>query len=192
LTLSILICSLRKRKRLLRRVLGQLDPQIANAKLQDEVEVLTFVDEGQATIGFKRNELVKRAKGTWICFVDDDDYVCDSYITLVIEALQKHDPDCIGLTGMIMWHGTWRRFVHSLQYKVYATLPGLVFVRPPNHLNPIRADIVRKIKFPEINRGEDTAYSMTLCNAGLIKTEHFIEDVIYFYEPSAKSDREGR
>ncbi len=191
-TLSILICSLNSRANLLARITGQLNPQIENDNLQSEVEVLISSDDGQKSIGQKRNELVKQASGKWICFVDDDDYVCDSYVRLIMKALRDGDPDCVGLTGEIMWKGTWRKFIHSLRYTKYENLPGPVFVRPPNHLNPVKAEIVRRVKFPEINRGEDTRYAMTLCKAGLIKTEKFIKEVLYFYEPSAKSDREGR
>ncbi len=188
--LSILICSLRKRADLLGRVINQLNPQIKNSKLEDEVEVITYVDEGQMTIGDKRNELKRRANGKWLCYVDDDDHVNDSYVCLVVEALKRSDPDCIGLVGKILWKGTWSRFEHSIRHPGYATLPGPVFVRPPNHLNPIRTEIAREIQFPPLDRSEDTAYSLALQKSGLIKTETFIEAVLYFYTPSRASDRE--
>jgi len=190
MTLSVLICSLSNRAALFARVQGQLMDQIRNFRLDGEVEVLDYIDEGQHTIGCKRNVLKDRAQGRWLCYIDDDDHVCDSYLRLVVNALRAKEPDCVGIVGKILWKGAWCRFIHSLQYKEYATLPGPVFVRPPNHLNPVRAEIARQFRFPEINRGEDTDYAMTLARSGLLKTEAFVDEVIYFYTPNLREDRE--
>jgi len=188
--LSILICSLTSRATLLSRVMRQLNSQIAAGKRQSTVEVLPYIDGGELTVGAKRNALLDRAGGEWVCFIDDDDYVSDSYVQLITEAIEQHQPDCVGITGQILWKGTWCRFEHSLRYSTYATISGPVFIRPPNHLNPIRTRFSREIRFPEQNRGEDTAFAMALQNSGRLQREHFISDIVYFYVPSRAEDRE--
>lgn len=58
----------------------------------------------------------------------------------------------------------------------------VIHERPPNHLNCIRSNIAKQFKFPEVNHGEDKSFSDQLRDSGLIKTEHYIEQVIYYYD----------
>jgi len=191
LILSILICSLYNRATLLGRIMNQLSQQINNFDLAEKVEIIPCTDNGSMTIGRKRNALIDAANGDWVCFIDDDDHVSDSYLHQIVSALEDKKPDCIGLIGMILWKGFWREFEHSIRHAEYATLPGPRFVRPPNHLNPVRRSIAEQIKFPELDRGEDTAYSLALRDSKLIKTEVFIDEPLYFYTPSQKEEREA-
>lgn len=55
-----------------------------------DVEVLWFVDDGTLTSGTKRNHLTREAKGEYIAFVDDDDFVSANYIRSLLEGIKSN------------------------------------------------------------------------------------------------------
>lgn len=176
--LSIMICSLHARSEMLLALLAVLEPQITDA-----VELLIDLDRGEATIGAKRNRLLERAAGDYVCFVDDDDQVTEDYVALILQALD-HKPDCVGFVLMYYEDGRLKgRAVHSLRYQRYADrrLPGkgMYYERTPNHLNPIRREIALQVRFPESNRGEDTSFAQRI--RPLLKSESFIDCPLYRY-----------
>ena len=165
-----------KREKEYQRLIEILEPQVTK-----EVEILTLRDAGEVEIGVKRNTLLLRANGKYLCFIDDDDYISENYISEVMEGIKKN-VDCCSLVGEITTNGTDpRMFVHSMDYVEYATR-GNVYYRPPNHLNVIRSSIAKKFRFPAINHGEDTDWAMAICRSGILKSEHKIKKTIYFYD----------
>ena len=171
--LSILICSLHSRADKLQRLMRVLTPQIT-----DQVEVLVQSDNGEMKIGAKRNELVQKAQGEYVSFVDDDDLVSEDYVKKIIEAT-KEKPDCCGIQGIITFQGVNpRMFIHSLAYKTWFE-KNEIYYRCPNHLNPVKKSLAIQVKFPEENFGEDKSYSERLLP--LLASEKFIPGVIYRY-----------
>ena len=74
-------------------------------------------------------------------------------------------------------------FEHSIRYKSYSTTDNIIkYERFPNHLNCIKKSIANQITYPEINHGEDTDFAHKLYASGLIKTEHYIDNVLYHYK----------
>ena len=73
--------------------------QITSCDASAIVEVLTEVDSKQITTGAKRNNLLNKAQGKYICFIDDDDHIYPNYIKLILEAIEW-DADCIATTGI--------------------------------------------------------------------------------------------
>ena len=148
------------------------------------IEVLTNVDNGELSIGSKRNELLQRAKGDYVAFVDDDDVVTESYFKNIFEGIERK-VDCCSLKGIITEDGINPLiFEHSIKYSEYKTNPDHMPVRYerfPNHLNTIRASIAKQFKFPEKNHGEDTDWATQIHKSGLIKSEYYIDEVIYHY-----------
>jgi glycosyltransferase involved in cell wall biosynthesis len=141
--LSILICSLNSRAHLLKRLRAVLDPQ-----LTDEVEVIVNVDDGQLSIGDKRNALLKEATGDYIAFIDDDDMVRTTYVPNILTAILT-DPDCVGIEGIMTTNGSTsgRLFIHSLRYHIWFEDNG-VYYRNPNHLSPVKRELALKTGFP--------------------------------------------
>jgi hypothetical protein len=178
--LSILICSLKSREIKLQRLLETFTKQLTN-----EVEVLHYQDEGEITIGAKRNELLEMASGEYCAFVDDDDMVSDDYISKVLTAIESK-PDCTSLTGIIYFpNGASRMFDHSIQHDGWFTGPDGNFYRTPNHLNPIKTEIAKRFGFKDINNGEDYDFSQRI-RYGL-HSEVRIPGEIYYYYPNASS-----
>jgi len=182
--LSILICTLPERKLMLTSLLVKLNRQI-----KEEVDI-HLAHEPHLTIGEKRNLLLENATGEYVCFIDDDDMVSDNYIDLLMEGINK-GVDCCSLRGAYSVDGKLDGyFEHSLKYNQWQTVPGLeVFIRYerfPNHLNCIKSSIAKQFKFPEKNFGEDHDWSKQIHESGLIKTEHYIPEVIYYYKKASR------
>ena len=173
--LSILICSIRQRRSQLLQLLGHLKQQKT-----DDVEVLVEVDNKEITTGEKRNNLLERARGEYVAFVDDDDHVSPHYVNSILKAV-RGNPDCVGFTGHIHFkrRNQTNKFIHSLKYKEWYS-DGQIYYRNPNHLNPVKRELALQVLFPHITSGEDKDYSMRLLS--LLKTEKYIDTpVMYFY-----------
>lgn len=179
------MCTLDERKQDLDYLLKKLNFQINKNKLNDSIEIIYFSDNRQNSVGFKRNSLFERSQGKYVCFVDDDDDISDNYINLIYNSL-LNDTDCVSLNGMITFDGkNPKKFIHSLDYDKYFEKNN-IYYRPPNHLNPIKKDLIKKIKFPDISFGEDTDWAMRVCKEKILKTETKIEDIYYFYRYKTK------
>jgi glycosyltransferase involved in cell wall biosynthesis len=177
---SILICTLRERAHLFNRIYYHLEKQINDLNLQDHIEIIYFSDNREHTVGFKRNTLMHKAQGKYICFIDDDDMVSNDYIQIIYEKLLK-DPDCVSLIGKITMDGrNPRTFIHSIKYSHYFQ-KDRIYYRPPNHLNPIRKSIALQFKFLEINSGEDTNWAMAIARSQLLQKEEVIDKIYYYY-----------
>jgi hypothetical protein len=99
--------------------------------------------------------------------------------------------DYIGFTLQMYSDGEKQKpTFHSLRYKEWnADQDG--FYRDISHLNPIRRELaLRATMFG--GAGEDQRWSEQLRNLNVVRTEHFIPEVMYFYYwRSNKSDYPG-
>lgn len=196
--LSICIASITTRRPLLASLLAKLNGQINALPEPMNVELLVEVDAKQAPVGRKRNALLDRAIGAYVCYVDDDDDVADDYVRRIVEAIvARPDADCVGLKGIITTGGRDPRvFIHSITCGGYFERDG-IYYRTPNHLNPVRLAHARATRFPELRCGEDAQYAGRLATAGLLKAEVMLDDPpVYFYrydpKHTATQQRRGR
>lgn len=177
--LSILIPSLKSRAdklNSLKQRLYKLTPK--------DTEILFNIDNGEKTIGQKRNELLQAARGEYVAFIDDDDNITDDYFPMIFKGIAQ-GVDCCELRGMLYENGVKKKpFHHSIKYKAYAENEEF-YERYPNHLNCIRADIAKQFKFisegAQAMHGEDTDWATQIHNSGLLKTEYTIDVIIYEY-----------
>lgn len=177
--LSILILTIPSRMEKYARLMKILHPQIpADYSVEVITKHVAAIADGGPCIGHTRNEALEDAAGEYICFVDDDDLVCDSYVQLILDALAT-SPDCLSLKGHYICGGNKPElFHHSIQYTEWLTVDG-VHQRPPNHLNVVKRELALQARFTEKNHGEDMDYSMAL--RPLLKTEVQIDKIIYQY-----------
>jgi hypothetical protein len=182
---SILIVTLYSRADFFNHIYTKLLKQLEKHALTKKIEILYSIDSGEKTIGEKRNDLMDLAKGRYVWFVDDDDDVHDNYIKIIYDRLCMNY-DCVEMRGMYSVDGKdVKPFFHSTQHTHYfETETG--YYRPPNHLNPIKKELIKDIRFPEINRGEDTDWTMQVCKSKRVKTQANINDIIYFYKYRSK------
>ena len=180
--LSILIPTLENRKEQFERLTGKIKKQIAQNHLESELEILDFPDNGEHTVGHKRNILIEQAQGEFIVFIDDDDDINIHYVKLICDAIRKYqDIDCIGLKGRVTFAGkSPHQFIHSIQYKEYSSNNG-AYYRPPYHLNPMRRSIAQRYKFEDISYSEDIDWAMRICRDEALQKEFMIDEVLYYY-----------
>ncbi len=176
-TLDILMCCLQSRIEKAEALRKSIHEQ-ARGK---DVRILVEVDDGKLTIGTKRNQLVQRSDADYVCFVDDDDTVADNYVESLLDALRSR-PDVVTFNGTILWMGIWKPWEIKLGHG-FTEAKGK-FLRPPNHLCPVKRSIALNFPFPDKNHGEDTAYASAMAQAKALKKEVHIEKELYFYEPS--------
>jgi len=174
--LTILIPTLPKRVHLLNRLLQVLLPQVD----ENVVEVLFNSDRG-ITIGEKRNRMMAQATGKYVAFIDDDDLVSNDYISSLMPGLDA-DVDCCGLTGLYKPDNAKEQlFIHSIAYTEFFERDKILY-RCPNHLNAIKRELALHCAFPHWDRSEDSNYAFSLRDKGLLKTEHQVHNIIYYYE----------
>ena len=188
--LSILILTLEERADKLAALKSILEPQ-----LNDNVELVIVCDNREDTVGKKRNMALEQANGRYICFIDDDDTVSDTYVDDILNIVSCNDVDCCSLTGNIDLNEYPRgTFIHSLKYTEWGEkiISGegmnsvIEYYRPPNHLNVVRRDIAKFVGFNDnMSVGEDRDYSIRLRNH--LTSEASINNVLYYYD--AKSDK---
>jgi glycosyltransferase involved in cell wall biosynthesis len=82
--LSCLIPTIPERRTtFLPRFLTELERQTAGLP----VEILTFYDNQQRSVGEKRNTLLREAKGKYIVYLDDDDEIAPDFIAEIMEVI---------------------------------------------------------------------------------------------------------
>jgi len=178
---SILICTLESRRDQFQSLHEDLVSQIKENNLEEEIEILFFEDDKDFPVGIKRNSLVEAATGKYISFIDDDDKVSNTYVKQIYDIIKYNDVDCIGIVGLLISRVLGnKQFIHSLKYKEYSE-DDKYYYRPPNHLNPMKREKILDFKFPYVNFGEDADWAMKICKAGVLKTEVFIDDILYYY-----------
>jgi glycosyltransferase involved in cell wall biosynthesis len=175
---TIGILHLPQRKAMYDSLMSVLNTQIHKCGANEIIEVITETDQGQSTVGKKRNTVLDKARGEYVCFIDDDDMVTDIYISKTLDAL-KNKPDVVELVGYLPKYDL--PFIHNLNCGGHFKKDGTQF-RTPNHLNTIKTEIARQIRYVEISHGEDQDYSHRLWDSSLMKTESLIGDRMYIYQ----------
>jgi glycosyltransferase involved in cell wall biosynthesis len=186
--LSILICSLACRAEMLARLMARLSPQLTT-----DVEVIREIDNGEMTIGDKRNKLLDRATGDYVSMIDDDDLVADDYIPRILSALENN-PDCVGFRSARYLNGERiGTCTYSLQSKrmieQFDKDGQRQFVRTPGHLTPIKREHVLATRFMPWCTGEDRDMEKRILPR--LKTESFIDAELYDYLLVSKENRVG-
>ena len=173
--ISILIPALDSRRTVSADLFGNLYRQIWALPDPSRVEILTLLDQREKPVGCKRNDLLKQARGRYVCFVDDDDAVADDYVATLLEAVdQSPGVDCVVFRGQYYVDG--RRgleFDFDLAYTAYRNTAER-YERTPNHLCPVRRPLSLQARFDTANRGEDHAYARRL--RPLLRTQAICRD----------------
>jgi len=197
IVLTVGVLTVTGREHFLNRLMTQFKATIGENV--SRVEVVISHDNKEKTVGEKRNEVIQKAEGKYICFVDDDDMVSDNYFSLLLQALDEHpDTDGVGFKGIYYQSGNpLMEFSHSSGHEGHFRTQDpdgkITQQRPLNHLNPVRADIMKKIGFTEKNFGEDSEYSDKLYSSKLLKKEVYLDKILYhyLYDPSTSQTQNG-
>lgn len=137
-------------------------------------------DNRETSIGTKRQQLLQGAGGKYSAFIDDDDEITDAYVEDLVQTVQGSHP-VMRLRGQIARY----TFTHSLENTLTSPMArGEVFLRPPNHLNPMMTDVAKLIPFADAVRGEDLDWTIRLARAGFLTHEYRSDDsrIHYIYK----------
>lgn len=190
--ISILMPTMHSRRVLFADALKEVQKQIAETP-EIKVEVLWEADNGELTLGQKRNVLIDRCSGKYHCFVDDDDVIAPYFLKTFVPMIQSGiDYDCASFVGAYYFRGTYKKlFNHSMEYKSWFETQERYY-RCPSPMNLIKTSIVRQVGYKDIRNIEDREFSMRLINTGLLKTEFQVNPnrPLYHYIDGVKEDRE--
>lgn len=187
--LSILIPTLPdpERKKFLNELMQNIFNQIKEKNYSD-VEILTDPRGKEISTGEKRNDLIRRACGKYTWFIDDDDYIFNYAIDDILKAAEE-DPDVICFNGYMTTDGEKRvdfelRIGHP--YCAIEKDGKEYYLRFPNHIVPMKRELIKDIPFENVTLGEDYKWAKKINDAGILKTQAIIEKDIYHYRCRTK------
>ena len=172
---QILILTQPSRDRFLQRLLAVLKPQVEELT---DVEIVVRQFDRSMDLGRNRQAMIDSSTAEYICFVDDDDLVPFSYVPTIYPLLDGID--YIGFQVQLYVDGEKQRpTFHSLKYdRWWSDDSG--YYRDISHLNPMRRELAIQAKMSG-GFGEDQRWCEALAKLGIVKTEHYIDQVMYYY-----------
>jgi len=165
--------------------LGKLCAEIERQVGSLPVEHLVFLDNKRRTVGEKRDALLRTARGKYVAFVDDDDWISDDYVNSLLTEAEK-DPDVITFEQHCTVNGVAFIVEFGLGNPNEKPEPGKLIKRNAWHVCAWRRSIAILSRFPAVNYGEDWAFAAPLC-AILRLTSMHIPRVIHWYQHDAKT-----
>lgn len=180
--LSSLILSVPRRLDALERLLSHLSERASN--YPGEVEIIVCLDNGELSIGQKRQQALEAASGEYVAFIDDDDWVPDYYFDRIMPLLDG--VDYVGFRLQLYEDGVASKpTFHSLRHASWFD-DEHGYYRHISHLNPLRRELALRAPF-DGGCGEDARWASAIWAQNCVATEHFIDEVMYEYRHS----REG-
>lgn len=147
-----------------------------------EIEIISYSDNKEISIGEKRNRLYKLAHGKFSWMIDDDDWTHHQAIKLIIDAIKSNpEADCIGFKELCIYNGKRVESSNfSLKYKEWAdNYDGFNHVRTPFHKTPIATKLCQSVGVKDMRYGEDHEFAKDIYP--LLETEVYIDEFIYHY-----------
>lgn len=159
----------------------------------DYIVVKQKLFDSSMTLGENRNAMLQDSDAEYVSFFDDDDWPAPNFLETIYPLLDGVDyvgfrVQCYLAQHEFIPYGTT---IHSL---AYSSLPepwsneGGTFLRDIVHINPIRRELAIQAKFPAKNFGEDHGWANELRSKGIVKTEHFVDEIMYHYIWRAAKD----
>lgn len=168
---SILIPTMPGREAGLAKLTDSIREKVSRICPHLRYEFCIAFDNREMSIGMKRQKLLQDAKGKYLSFIDDDDDITDAYIEDLAECI-KGGYHTMRLRGQMSQYP----FVHSTEMTMTTPMatqddPPL-FQRPPNHLNPMLADVAKLVPFKDAVHGEDLDWTLSLYRTKFLETEY--------------------
>ncbi len=189
--LSVLIPSIPSRSDLLVKLYNELDKQrkvIHDNWILGEVEILideskSFI-EGGLSIGKKRESLVQRAQGRYLCFLDDDEQIAGNYLQTIVR-LSESKADLLTFRSLANLDDYWCVVDMSLYNPTNEeTSPDKICYRKPWHVCAVKSHLAKVHQFEDINYSEDWNWFEKVLT-GCISEAHS-DAVIHSYVHRAK------
>lgn len=192
LMLSILIPTIQERTGIFRTLMKKLRAQDAQIREMHwtlgDIEIIwdkskKFLDGGPS-IGEKRGNLVKRARGKYLCFLDDDEDISPRYLEALLRLTQE-DKDVCTFRNISKFDNYWCMVDLSIHNPNEQTRSNELVLRKPWHICPVRSEFAKQVEFPKINYGEDWQWFDKVL--AMCRTEAKTKEVLHEYRHSNKS-----
>lgn len=175
--LSVLIPVVPNRFDMCRALMLELHRQIRSGP----VELLALCDNKRRSIGKKREALVQIARGDYLAFVDDDDWISPVYVDRILAGIEQ-GPDVVVFDTLTEWNGGFGVHAqHSLRFENEQYNPA-GFKRKPWQMHAWRRELAQAHDFPDANKDEDWGWCAKLCAEA--KTEVLVPGALYIYRYS--------
>lgn len=142
-----------------------------------------FLDGG-LSIGKKREALVKRAEGVFLCFVDDDEDVSPNYVEALLRLAQR-DADICVFRNFTMLQNYWFVCDMSIHYPNDQPSPKHTVRRRPWHCCAVKSHLAKLYPFPDKSYGEDAEWMEKVLTH--VTTEAKTEEVLHLYHHGSHS-----
>ena len=164
---SILIPTIPGREASLKSLIEGIREKVNRLAPGLRIAIVTNFDNRVKSIGKKREELLQGALGKYMSFIDDDDQITDAYVEDLRDTIAG-GYHVMRLRGQIQQY----TFTHSLENTLSGMMArGEVFLRPPNHLNPMMTDVAKLVHFGDAVRGEDLDWTIRMAKRGFLERE---------------------
>lgn len=178
--LSILIPTTIDRTEQFNNLVAYLHNLIDLEDLNDEIEIISLLDNKEMPIGEKRQALYDMANGEYSWQIDSDDEISSDGIREVIDAIINSGADCITFQEKCIIDGVESNSNFSLKYDDWAeNFDGWDHVRTPFFKTPIKTELCRQVPVPHSRFGEDHVWAQQI--KYVIKNEYHLEKFIYYY-----------
>lgn len=182
---TLCIATVPQRADKLRRLMALLLPQVEGLP----IEILIYYNNFEHTIGYFRQKMMEEARGEYISSIDDDDIIPINFVDEIFPLLDG--TAYIGFNVELRDPARSKELLkprpvyHSLKYGEWLEDDD-GYYRGVTHLNPILTHLAREASFPEVENGEDYAWTVGVHNymksTGKEYTEHYINKVMYIYD----------
>jgi hypothetical protein len=143
------------------------------------VEHLVLLDNKRRTVGEKRDALLRVARGKYVAFCDDDDWVSTEYVREILAAADG-DPDVITFRQHCTVNGETGEIEFGLGNPNEPFCPGGTAKRNAWHICAWRRSLAILSHFPQSSYGEDWAFAAPLCALPGLR-EGRIAKVLHYY-----------
>jgi glycosyltransferase involved in cell wall biosynthesis len=157
---------------------SKIQQMAENSGRKKEVEVIWFVDNWSRTLGDKRQRMLEACKGEYVVFCDDDDELTCNFLDEIFLPLSR-SPDVVTFWEDCTWNETKGIIKYGLNHPYELMKIGGDTLRPAIHINVWKRELALKVKFKDVNWGEDKAWGEEICP--LAKREIHIPKVLRIY-----------
>lgn len=169
------------------RIMKDLIKQI---RPYSDIELLSFFDNKKRSIGKKRDDMLKLAKGEYLVFIDDDDRISEDYVKEIMNALYLNpQTDCVVFNSITRVSGGPEIICkYGVEFEYGYILDGKEWRGKPAHTMVYKSAIAKVHRYSDMVHFEDVDWVKRACED--IKIQTRIDKVLYYYDSECETTSE--